>query len=267
MVGHQPLTGLSGQMIASGTGSLLVAASWATMLAALIGFTCLAMLLSVWSRNAAVGIAAPVVLGMVMQLVGASVASSRSARSCSPPRSRPGTASSPHPGSPVPSLEGCTHQRSAGAWSAWPPRSSSCAAATSPEADTMRRFIITVHRRRSRSSSAVGGAVMAGSDGGSSVTRARLERSLPRSSPTSTPPGPAPRAPPASRRPRCTPPPCATRAAPTSADVGPGSNWICLMSWTDPDVPMPPEGYGKFELNVHSNGCYTAAGPASSSAS
>ena len=24
---------------------------------------------------------------------------------------------------------------------------------------------------------------------------------------------------------------------------------------------MPPEGYGKFELNVHSNDCYTASGP------
>ena len=33
------------------------------------------------------------------------------------------------------------------------------------------------------------------------------------------------------------------------------------MSWTDPNVPMPPEGYGKFELNVHSNDCYTAGGP------
>ena len=33
------------------------------------------------------------------------------------------------------------------------------------------------------------------------------------------------------------------------------------MSWTDPKVPMPPEGYGKFELNVHSNDCYTAGGP------
>jgi hypothetical protein len=45
------------------------------------------------------------------------------------------------------------------------------------------------------------------------------------------------------------------------ADIGPGSNWNCLVSWTDPDNPMPPEGYGKIELNVHSNGCYTAAGP------
>ena len=33
------------------------------------------------------------------------------------------------------------------------------------------------------------------------------------------------------------------------------------MSWTDPEVPMPPEGYGKFEVNVHSNDCYTAGGP------
>jgi len=37
----------------------------------MVGFTCLAILFSVWSRNAAVGIAAPVVLGLVMQLVGA----------------------------------------------------------------------------------------------------------------------------------------------------------------------------------------------------
>jgi hypothetical protein len=45
------------------------------------------------------------------------------------------------------------------------------------------------------------------------------------------------------------------------ADSGPGGDWNCLMGWTDPAVAMPPEGYGKFELNVHSNGCYTAAGP------
>ena len=41
------------------------------MLPPMLGFTCLAILLSVWSRNPAVGIAAPVVIGMVMQLVGA----------------------------------------------------------------------------------------------------------------------------------------------------------------------------------------------------
>jgi ABC-2 type transport system permease protein len=71
IVGHQPLTGLSGQTIPAGDALRLVAASWVTMLAPMLGFTCLAVLLSVWSRNPAVGIAAPVVIGMVMQLVGA----------------------------------------------------------------------------------------------------------------------------------------------------------------------------------------------------
>ena len=48
-----------------------MAASWAAMALPMVAFTCLALLFSAWSRNAAVGIAAPVVLGMVMQLVGA----------------------------------------------------------------------------------------------------------------------------------------------------------------------------------------------------
>ena len=70
LVGRQPLTGVSGQLIEPGTALGLVAASWATMAPPLVAFTCLALLFSVWSRNAAVGIAAPVVLAMVMQLVG-----------------------------------------------------------------------------------------------------------------------------------------------------------------------------------------------------
>ena len=70
LVGHQPLTGLSGQTIDPASALRLVAGSWATMAPPLIAFTCLALLFSVWSRNAAVGIAAPVVIGMVMQLVG-----------------------------------------------------------------------------------------------------------------------------------------------------------------------------------------------------
>ncbi|GAA4715308.1 ABC transporter permease [Nocardioides conyzicola] len=71
IVGHQPLIGLSGQTIPAAEALRLVAASWASMLPPMLGFTCLAILLSVWSRNPAVGIAAPVVIGMVMQLVGA----------------------------------------------------------------------------------------------------------------------------------------------------------------------------------------------------
>jgi ABC-2 type transport system permease protein len=71
IVGHQPLTGLSGQTIQARPALELVAASWASMALPMLGFTCLALLFSVWSRNVAVGIAAPVVIGLVMQLVGA----------------------------------------------------------------------------------------------------------------------------------------------------------------------------------------------------
>jgi ABC-2 type transport system permease protein len=70
IVGHQDLTGLTGQTIPSATAARLVVAGWAIALAPMLGFTCLAILLSVRSRNPAFGIAAPVVIGMVMQLVG-----------------------------------------------------------------------------------------------------------------------------------------------------------------------------------------------------
>ena len=70
VVGRQPLIGLSGQQVAPVSALALVSASWATMVPPLIAFTCVALLFSVWSRNAAVGIAGPVVLAMVMQLVG-----------------------------------------------------------------------------------------------------------------------------------------------------------------------------------------------------
>jgi ABC-2 type transport system permease protein len=70
IVGHQDLVGLTGQVIPAGTAARLVIASWATALAPLLGFTCLAILLSVQTRNPAFGIAAPVVIGMVMQLAG-----------------------------------------------------------------------------------------------------------------------------------------------------------------------------------------------------
>jgi len=109
---------------------------------------------------------------------------------------------------------------------------------------------------------AAGGAVVAASGGeGSTVTRARLERSLPvvfahtyvreahllgRHDIT-----------PASLHAQA----MCDKHGPDVADVGPGGDWTCLMSWTDPQVPMPPEGYGKFEMNVHSNDCYTAGGP------
>lgn len=106
----------------------------------------------------------------------------------------------------------------------------------------------------------LGTAVIAGG-GDSSVTRARLERSLPttfanlyveqarilgRNDLT-----------PASLHARA----MCDKHGPDVPDVGPGGDWVCLMGWTDPQMPLPPEGYGKFELNVHSNDCYTVSGP------
>ncbi len=107
---------------------------------------------------------------------------------------------------------------------------------------------------------AIGTAVAAGGQG-SSVTRARLERSLPvtfanlyveqarilgRDDLTT-----------ASLHAEA----MCDKHGPDVADVGPGGDWVCLMGWTDPKMPLPPEGYGKFELNVHSNDCYTVSGP------
>ena len=50
------------------------------------------------------------------------------------------------------------------------------------------------------------------------------------------------------------------KGGPKVTDRGPGADWICLMSWKDSNVPLP-DGYGKFELNAHSNDCFTAGGP------
>ncbi|MEV5081833.1 ABC transporter permease [Streptomyces sp. NPDC056159] len=70
IIGSQPLTGLSGQVIPSGTAFPLVLASWATALAPQVGFTALSILLSVKTRNPAAGVAAPVALALIMQLIG-----------------------------------------------------------------------------------------------------------------------------------------------------------------------------------------------------
>ena len=51
------------------------------------------------------------------------------------------------------------------------------------------------------------------------------------------------------------------KGVPNVKDQGSGAGvWLCYMKWHDPNVDetlMP----GKFELNVHSNSCYTATGP------
>ncbi|MBL7492775.1 ABC transporter permease [Frankia sp. AgB1.9] len=68
LVGHQPLEGLSGTVLPSGRAADLVLAAWATTLPPLLGFTALGIMLSVLSRNSAVGIAGPLVIGLVMQV-------------------------------------------------------------------------------------------------------------------------------------------------------------------------------------------------------
>ena len=50
------------------------------------------------------------------------------------------------------------------------------------------------------------------------------------------------------------------KGGPNVADRGPGADWICLMTWHDPTLP-PDSLPGKFEINAHSNDCYTAGGP------
>ncbi|MCY7400707.1 MAG: hypothetical protein LH477_07090 [Nocardioides sp.] len=107
---------------------------------------------------------------------------------------------------------------------------------------------------------AIGTAVAAGGQG-SSVTRARLERSLPVTFANLyveqarilgrddlTPQSLYAEA-------------MCDKHGPDVADVGPGGDWVCLIGWSDPKMPLPPEDYGKFELNVHSNDCYTVTGP------
>ncbi len=105
------------------------------------------------------------------------------------------------------------------------------------------------------------GSTVAASGNGSSVTRARLERSLPvtfanlyveqshiRGRDDLTPDSLDVKA-------------MCDKHGPAVPDIGAGGDWVCLIGWTDPKMPLPAEGYGKFELNVHSNDCYTATGP------
>ncbi len=70
VVGTQPLPGLSGQLIAPSSALPLVLLAWASVLPPLLGFTALAVLLSVTTRNPAVGVVGPVVAGLVMGLGG-----------------------------------------------------------------------------------------------------------------------------------------------------------------------------------------------------
>ncbi len=70
LVGNQSLTGLTGQLISPSRAVALVGASWATAFAPLMAFTAIAVVISVASKNPAIGVVGPIVLGLVSQLVG-----------------------------------------------------------------------------------------------------------------------------------------------------------------------------------------------------
>ena len=70
LVGRQNLVGLTGQLIGARTALALVIAAWATVLAPLIAFTAIAILLSVVSRNPAIGVVGPIMICLATQLLG-----------------------------------------------------------------------------------------------------------------------------------------------------------------------------------------------------
>ncbi|RZS86910.1 ABC-2 type transport system permease protein [Motilibacter rhizosphaerae] len=68
LVGSHPLVGLSGNVLSPGSALGLDLGAWLTCLPPALGFTSLGVALSVVSRSSVVGVVAPVVLGLLMQL-------------------------------------------------------------------------------------------------------------------------------------------------------------------------------------------------------
>ncbi len=69
LVGHQPLVGLSGMLISPSRTAGLVLTSWLTCVLPMLGFTSLALLLSVAARNGIFGVLGTILVALVMQLL------------------------------------------------------------------------------------------------------------------------------------------------------------------------------------------------------
>jgi ABC-2 type transport system permease protein len=67
--GNEPLVGLGGVVVSSGDSLLLVLVSWLLSIPPVLGFTCLAILFSVASRNGIVGVLGPLLVALIMQLL------------------------------------------------------------------------------------------------------------------------------------------------------------------------------------------------------
>ncbi len=69
LAGTQPVVGLGGQLVPAGHATELVIASWASELPPVLGFTALAVLASVATRNPVAGVGIPVLIAWVLQIV------------------------------------------------------------------------------------------------------------------------------------------------------------------------------------------------------
>ena len=69
IVGHQPLVGLSGNVVASTHAVLLVLASWAVAMPGVLVAASLGIVVSIATRNSLAGIVVPTVVGLVLQLM------------------------------------------------------------------------------------------------------------------------------------------------------------------------------------------------------
>lgn len=114
---------------------------------------------------------------------------------------------------------------------------------------------MTVHRRLALTLLALPAVLLlAGCGNGPDVTRPRVEGSV---GPAfahlyaqRTPLRPAVEATDVSFTPEC------HRSTPGTHDVGPGADWICIVTYVD---SAGEEQDGKLEVQVHSNSCWTAA--------
>jgi ABC-2 type transport system permease protein len=69
VAGTQPVVGLGGQLVPAGHAAELVVVSWLSEIPPVLGFTALAVFLSVISRNSVVGVGGPVLIALVLQVV------------------------------------------------------------------------------------------------------------------------------------------------------------------------------------------------------
>lgn len=69
VAGAQPVVGLGGQLVPASHATVLVVLSYVSDLPPLLGFTALALMLSVISRDSVVGIGGPIVITLVLQVV------------------------------------------------------------------------------------------------------------------------------------------------------------------------------------------------------